>query len=123
MDLSKLPRLSKTPAAPAADMASEPTAEAPTGGAVCPFCRAAIRDGAKFCESCGQPLIRTVPAGRLASAAPEAWISLVIAVILLFMSPRFLQYLAPPHNTATLDAIDGATGAIIPYASSAFIWT
>ena len=125
MDLSKLPRLSKAPQPPA-ETPAPATFEAPVEsakGSVCPFCRSPLRDGAKFCDSCGEPLVRIRPSSRLAGVGPEAWISIVLAAILLMVYPNFLRYLSHPHDTSTMDAFDGATGATIPYTHSAFIWT
>ena len=60
MDLSKLPRLSKTesPAAtPEAPAAAEPVAPARRRrGAFCDRCGAALRPGARFCDGCGTPV-------------------------------------------------------------------
>ena len=64
MDLSKLPRLSKTDAPPPAD---EPAAEAPmrafetvqtTSAPAAGYCHcgAPLRPGARFCDSCGAPV-------------------------------------------------------------------
>jgi hypothetical protein len=120
MDLSKLPRLSKTNTPPPSET---PEAEAPKADsprtAPCPFCGHPLRIGARFCDSCGAQLARTPSRG---SAIPEAFIGIAIAVILLIVYPHFIEYVLHPHNTSAFDAID-ADGAVIPYPQSAFFWS
>ena len=122
MDLSKLPRMSKTPPVPAES--ETPAAPAESSSApmtLCPYCKAPIRVGARFCDSCGVQISGRGNAG-IGSAGPEAWISIAVAGILLFIFPGFLKFLAHPHDTSALDAIDTATGAPIPYTHSAMFW-
>lgn len=126
MDLSKLPKLSQTPQqtdeTPAgADPASPTPAPAPVPAATeyCRACGLPLRVGARFCDACGAPTLRST-AGRLQVGA-EAWISIAIGVILLFLFPHLLEYLLHPGTTA-FDATDSQTGATIPYMHSAFIW-
>src|SRR4051794_10220557 len=100
MDLSKLPRLSKTetgsppgsssPSAttdpPAADLAPQSAAAT----SFCNHCGAPLRAGAKFCDSCGAPTGATY-----AAAAPqfyaepgvgmEAWLSALIGLVLMLV--------------------------------------
>jgi hypothetical protein len=120
MDLSKLPKLSQT-AKPSTDAAEpSPIAESrsePAGGAFCPTCGSPLRAGARFCDSCGAQMGRA-PMPR---SGADAWISIAIGVILLFLFPHLIVYLLHP-GTTQFDAIDAQTGASIPYAHSAFIW-
>jgi hypothetical protein len=57
----------------------------------------------------------------LARSGADAWISIAIGAILLFLFPHLIVYLLHP-GTTQFDAIDAQTGASIPYAHSAFIW-
>jgi hypothetical protein len=127
MDLSKLPRLSKTETpppstdAPTGDAAQTPASPPPASAArPCPECQAPLRAGARFCDSCGMPVRSR--SGPEAGGGPEAWISVALGVILLFMFPNFVKYAMHPHNTTAIDAVDMQTGASIPYATSALIW-
>ena len=120
MDLSKLPRMSKTPPVPAeSEMPAAPAESSSAPTTPCPYCKAPIRVGARFCESCG---VQISGNSGIAAAGPEAWISIAVAAILLFIFPNFLKFLAHPHDTSALDAIDTATGAPIPYTHSALFW-
>jgi len=127
MDLSKLPKMSKTPkpgadapetASPGAAPSSSSSASiAPAAN--CLACGLPLRAGARFCDACGAPTAR---AGRPApGAGAEAWISIAVGVILLLLFPHLIQYLIHRGTTA-FDAIDSQTGAAIPYTRSAFIW-
>jgi hypothetical protein len=108
MDLSKLPRLSKTDAGTSsipvvpdpsvADAAAPPAVET----SFCVRCAAPLRGGAKFCDNCGAPAGVDYTAPRLqADAAPgagvgvgvEVWISAVIGLILMLMGRSFGAYL------------------------------
>src|SRR5437764_4750108 len=103
MDLSKLPRLSKSntppPAQTPAQEAQAPKGESPRT-APCPFCGHPLRIGARFCDSCGAQLVRKPGRG---SAIPEAFIGIAIAVILLIIYPHFIEYLLHPHDTSAFD--------------------
>lgn len=115
MDLSKLPRMSKT---------DPPPADAPA--AACPACGEPLRPDAKFCDRCGAAVGAGAVDYALRFDPPpsygEAWISLGLGAIFLFVSPRFFQWLAHPSRT-DFDATDTATGAVIPYMKSAFFWS
>src|SRR5256885_502681 len=98
MDLSKLPRLSKTetpaptPDAPAAE--AEAAAPAPVRrGAFCDRCGAALRPGARFCDGCGTPVAaRGSTAVDYGSArepgdgiAMDVWFSLILGLVFLLL--------------------------------------
>ncbi len=95
MDLSKLPRLSKSetppPATPVESTTPPPMAAAPATGAACPYCAAPLRAGARFCDSCGTALRRAPESGAVGMGA-EAWISIGLGLLLLFLNPTLLQY-------------------------------
>jgi Double zinc ribbon len=100
MDLSKLPRLSKTenPAqsveAPSTAPSASPNAPAlPSATRQCPQCQAPLRSGAKFCDSCGQPL-RSPPSDVGPGVAAEAWISVGIGVLILLFFPTMMQFVS-----------------------------
>ena len=127
MDLSKLPRLSKTPPAPPSPAPSElpdPPAPEPQATAAtfpCPVCQAPLRTGARFCDRCGAQLAAAaMMPGDSGLFIAEAWISLGIAALLFYLSWNLFRYLLPPHDTSGFDATVGET--VIPYAHSAFIW-
>lgn len=111
MDVSKLPRLSQTaplpspvPAPPAAGTPADiPGVGVPPGPAIpaagsyapawCRKCHAPNAPNSRFCASCGAGV------GGETGAAPveigaEAWISVGLGVLLLFITPRLLQYLS-----------------------------
>jgi hypothetical protein len=106
MDLSKLPRLSKTEAgANALPDATEspPAAPSPAQPApattFCVRCAAPLRPGAKFCDSCGAPagVDYTTPALRVdpdLGVGIEVWISAIIGIVLMLVGRSFASYLA-----------------------------
>jgi hypothetical protein len=119
MDLSKLPRLSKTetPApTPEAPAAAEPAAPAPgpvRRGAFCDRCGAALRTGARFCDGCGTPVAASsTPTMSYASAhvpdggggiAMDVWFSLVIGLVFLLLGRGVFSDIAQikgPHPTS-----------------------
>lgn len=113
MDLSKLPRLSKTepPAGDAAPLAA-PAGNAPPGarGAFCDQCGAALRTGARFCDSCGTATsaagrettgaVPTPGLGYAPTAPPsdggglaiDIWISIIIGLLFLFLGWDYARY-------------------------------
>jgi hypothetical protein len=123
MDLSKLPRLSKTAAPPpAAAEETPPAAIASTASqqtVPCPLCNAPLRPGARFCDTCGAQLVRN-PQMNIGSGIAEGWLSIAIAALLLFLFPNFLRYLAHSQNMPTFTDADGNP---LSYAQSAFIWS
>jgi hypothetical protein len=131
MDLSKLPRLSKTDAPPAPDAAaSEPappgargfdpvlTTSAPAAG----YCRcgAPLRLGARFCDSCGAPVDPGVspPVASYASApirtdvgvGAEVWLSAIIGAVLMLIGKSFGGWLIAAMTGRAYDT--GATWAV-----------
>ena len=106
MDLSKLPRLSKTdtpsPTPVAADGAPppiEPSVPPVAARAFCLQCGAPLRPGARFCDSCGAKVATDVVdyASNRVRADPgvgaEVWLSAVIGVVLMLMGRSFGGYL------------------------------
>lgn len=114
MDMSKLPRMSKTPAPPgdamspqgeggaapdpraggrAGDLppARQPGAAAGQAGVKpCTNCGMPLRAGARFCDGCGGPV---AAAGAPASMSfAEAWISIAIGIVLLLIYPNMVKY-------------------------------
>jgi hypothetical protein len=126
MDLSKLPRLSKT--SPNAAAPEQPTAPSPHVAPTavqpetvpCRFCGSPVRVGARFCDTCGAQLASTPQDYPLGIA--EAWIGIVIAAILVYLYPNFFRFLAHPHDTSAFDPND-ANNNVLPYIKSAFIWS
>ncbi|MDB5299127.1 MAG: hypothetical protein JWO87_790 [Phycisphaerales bacterium] len=99
MDLSKLPRLSKTETppqsveSPATGPAASPNAPAqPSSTRACPQCQAPLRTGAKFCDSCGLPLRTTSDIGP--GVAAEAWISVGIGILILLFFPTMMKFVS-----------------------------
>jgi len=102
MDMSKLPRLSKTPSSSASSKPSEPQSspakqpaeQAPSPGktTACPDCAAPLRPGAKFCDNCGMPVRIARDLG--ASMMAEAWVSIGIGVFLLLWFPTMTKYVS-----------------------------
>jgi hypothetical protein len=106
MDLSKLPRLSKTESgtgAPSVATDSPHATDAPAQPAptatFCLRCAAPLRPGAKFCDSCGSPagVDYTKPALRVdpdLGVGIEVWISAIIGLVLMLVGRSFASYLA-----------------------------
>jgi hypothetical protein len=95
MDLSKLPKLSKTGQSPPGSEQTEP-----------------VRPPL---ECAG----RILPAVGLA----EAWISIALGVLLLFLYPNTLSYLHSPVVFEQNNSVTDAQGNTIPYTKSAYFWT
>jgi hypothetical protein len=120
MDLSKLPRMSKTdtphndpgpedpapkgadgfPVGPAAPQ-KDPAAPVPfvTASAWCPNCGAPLAPASKFCNSCGARLSFGATGGGEGAAGDvppgagiEGWISIGVGLFLFFMAPMGIQY-------------------------------
>jgi hypothetical protein len=95
MDLSKLPKLSETPAPPQVDRAAE------------------RRDEVE------RYLARYDAPG---SSAAEAWISIAIGAILLLMSPRLLQYMFSPGTFSEKWTFSNPDGSPLAYPKTVFFW-
>ena len=134
MDVSKLPKLSQTPAPPAADpdpASASPQEAAPPQPAMaaatsyrpewCRKCHAPNAPNSRFCASCGSGL------GGPSGAAPvevgaEAWLSIAIGVILLFMARNLISYLMDPAGFAERNPITDEHGQPLAYTRSVFFW-
>ena len=92
MDMSKLPRMSQSPAPPA------PAADDPL----------------PYHEPSTPPDTN--------NTAAEAWISIAIGVILLFLSPRIWQYLASPGTFGQKWTFNDASGNPLAYPKTVFFW-
>lgn len=131
MDLSKLPRMSQTPAtpeSPAADAAPPPPpAVASTATTFCLHCGAPLRPGARFCDSCGvqAPGAAAVPTQDFSpGVGAEVWISVAIGALLLLMQPRLIQFLSHKlFGTFFSPYLDNQTGAEVPYTSQLDFWS
>jgi hypothetical protein len=95
MDLSKLPKLSETEE-------SHPPSE-PTGSAPPP-----------------PDPERPIPP---AIGLPEAWISIALGVLMLFVYPNTLRYIHSPAIFEQINPVTDAQGNTIPYTKSVFFWT
>jgi hypothetical protein len=112
MDISKLPRMSKTdtppndPAAPdqpapppsafpvVNPAAPQPVAPIPfvTASAWCPNCGAPLQAASKFCNSCGARIGAPDEGGGGGGMGVEGWISIGVGLFLIFMAPMGFQY-------------------------------
>ena len=133
MDLSKLPKLSQTPAPPAdphpPSAAADDTPPPPPAIAAamsgrpewCRKCHAPNASNSRFCASCGAGL------GGPSGAAPvevgaEAWISIAIGVLLLFMARNLFSYMISPTEFGKNNPITDELGNPLPYTRSVFFW-
>jgi hypothetical protein len=132
MDLSKLPRLSKTESGtggPSVATDSPPAADSPAppapAGTFCLRCAAPLRPGAKFCDSCGSPagVDYTKPALRVdpdLGVGIEVWISAIIGLVLMLVGRSFASYLAAtltgqPFHTNVLWNVGPKEGQEVGY--------
>jgi hypothetical protein len=97
MDMSKLPRMSQSPAPPPA-ATDDPQATGPT-----------------LNYNSGVP-------DATSSTAAEAWISIAIGIILLLISPRIWQYLFSPGTFDQKWTFSDASGSPLAYPKSVFFW-
>lgn len=113
MDISKLPRMSKTdtphndpgpadppppggagfPVGPAAPHGN-PEAPVPfvTASAWCPNCGAPLAPASKFCNACGAKLQVTGSTRMSPGVGSEVWLSLVIGVVMMLLGHSFAGY-------------------------------
>ena len=142
MDISKLPRLSRTDAPPPPDPATlGPVPAGPGAFEVIPStsatttgycaCGAPLRAGSNFCDSCGARVSRGGPAQALPyrprvdiGTGAEVWISVAVGALLLLMQPRLLQFLFHKiFGTSFAPYIDPQTGAEVPYTAQMDFWS
>jgi hypothetical protein len=145
MDLSKLPRLSKTDAPPPADPPApggpnpppggfEPVMAATTSAPAAGYCAcgAPLGAGARFCDSCGARVesAGAAPTRPLEYRGPdvgvgaEIWISVAVGALLLLMQPRLFQFLSHRlFGTFFSPYIDSQTGAEVPYTAQMDFWS
>lgn len=120
MDLSKLPKLSNTPPPPPQPAETAPAAPAAPASAFCGACGKPVNPGARFCDGCGKPLSA---GGELTAPVVEAVLCLIAGLFLLFLAPRFLQWLLHvtfgAQWTWTFTDVDGSP---ITYPQSTFFW-
>ncbi len=114
MDMSKLPRMSQTPPPPPPEPsdAAAPEDEGRATRGVAPAPQSAYRQEQGYA---------TEPPPSLA----EAWISIAIGLILLFIFPNFWQWLiskVSSYKPPFLPITDINTGAEIPYTQSIFFF-
>ncbi|MGD0768632.1 MAG: hypothetical protein ABSB42_10630 [Tepidisphaeraceae bacterium] len=95
MDLSKLPKLSKTAQSQPGSEQTESPRPAPDHD------------------------VKILPAVGFA----EAWISIGLGVLLLFIFPNTIRYLHSAGDTAWSNYAIDAQGNAIPYTKSAYFWT
>lgn len=96
MDLSKLPKLSKTPEAQQKSGPHDATEPS--------------------------PLVHHAVISPTIGLA-EAWISIALGAFLLFMFPNTIRYLHSPVAFEQNNPVTDAQGNTIPYLSSIFFWT
>lgn len=138
MDISKLPRLSRTDAPPPPDPAAlDPAPAGPGAFEVIPStsattpgycaCGAPLRAGSNFCDSCGARVSSGGPARALQyrpnidiGTGAEVWISVAVGVLLILMSPRIWQYFLMPGSFTW--TFNGADGNPLPYVKTFFFW-
>jgi hypothetical protein len=124
MDLSKLPRLSRTDSPPPPDAPGPETAPPPPGGfepvmasapATTQYCQcgAPLRSGARFCDSCGAPVAgaaapqRAIYVGGDAGVGAEVWLSAIIGAFLMLLGRSFGAWLIAKVTGQTY--VTGAT--------------
>ena len=114
MDMSKLPRMSQTPPPPPElDPSSEVSGEGRATRGVAAAPQSAYRHEHSH-------------AAEPAPSFAEAWISIAIGLILLFVFPHFWQWLISKvsnYKPPFLPITDMATGAEIPYPQSIFFFS
>jgi hypothetical protein len=141
MDVSKLPRLSKTEVPRPSPMPAE--GAAPERGAFCDRCGAGLRAGARFCDACGTPAANSTPTAgpgfrhddEPPGAGLEVWISIGLGMLLLLLAPNALKWtsaqifhtnFAPyvdPLTNQPADYILMTDGTKIPYRRQTAFWS
>jgi hypothetical protein len=131
MDLSKLPKLSQTPAPPP-DLATGVNEAPPPPPAIaaamssrpewCRKCHAPNAPNSRFCASCGAGL------GGPTGAAPvevgaEAWISVAVGAILLLLQPRLLKFISHKLFGTFFAPYQMEDGTEVPYTAQLDFWS
>ena len=96
MDLSKLPKLSESPAPPPNDPADAPQLR--------------------------QQQLDYRGAEDRSFGFAEAWMSIALGVIILIISPRLLQYLMSPSTFSQKWTFSDANGAPLSYSQTVYFW-
>jgi hypothetical protein len=104
MDFSKLPKLSKTAEnQPAPDEAAEPTEAVPPEL---------------------PPVVQfPVTASLVSIGWAEAWISIALGVLILFIFPNTIHYAMSHAEFDANNSVTDGNGNTIPYSSSGFFWS
>jgi hypothetical protein len=97
MDISKLPKLSKT-----SEPAPPPVPADDTQPATAPIHYAVVPSSIGF---------------------PEAWISIGLGVLLLFVFPNTIRYIHSPADFESNNPVTDANNNAISYPNSVFFWT
>jgi hypothetical protein len=108
MDLSKLPRLSKT--------------EQGTGEANAPANEAT--DGAQIptAQTVPQQVIHYHHVEQATPGGPEAWISAAMGALLLVLNPRLIQYITSPSTFGAKWTFSDPQGQPLAYTKTVFFW-
>jgi hypothetical protein len=104
MDLSKLPKLSNTSSEQPPSSAPPPEANQPNQG------------------NQANPVLDYGRTDRALPGAAEAWISIVIGTILLFIFPNTIRYIHSPSAFEQNNPVTDANGNSLPYPKSDFFW-
>ena len=133
MDVSKLPKLSQTPAPPNSGASSPADGDIPHPPPAiaaatshrpewCRKCHAPNAPNSRFCASCGAGL------GGPTGAAPvevgaEAWVSMAVGAILLLLQPRLLQFLSHKLFGTYFAPYVMEDGTVVPYTAQLDFWS
>jgi hypothetical protein len=113
-----------TPAPPAdAAFPVIPTPAIPAATALnpawCRRCHSPNAPNSRFCATCGAGIGGETGAAPVEAGA-EAWISIALGALLLFLAPRLIQYIASP-STFTWTFTE-ESGAPLPNMKSVYFW-
>lgn len=125
MDVSKLPKLSQTPAPPISDAAPPPPAMAAATSLQpewCRKCHAPNAHNSRFCASCGAGLGGSTGAAPVEIGA-EAWISIAVGAILLLLQPRLLRFVSHKLFGTFFAPYQLSDGTEVPYTGQTDFWS